>query len=207
MPSDSLGTLGSFMTKNKAFGAFVSWLSPPSEAISSAPARNANDQVTNLHQVHGRQLVGYLTAVYGNPDDAAEVTQETFYRMYDLLAAGHAIEQPRVWAYRVARNLMLDCLQKQRNEVVKAARFGLECPTLDTTTAEALLIDREVSLERQARLRKAFAILTETERHCVLSRGQGLSLREIADIVGLSTKRVSEVTCRAIEKMQRSVGV
>jgi RNA polymerase sigma factor (sigma-70 family) len=194
------------MTKIKAFGVVAAWLSRPTEALSTSQARNVGEQVTNLYQTHSRQLIGHLTAVYGNPDDAAEVAQQTYLRMYDLLAAGHTIDEPRIWAYRVSRNQMLDRLKKRKNDIVGAERFSEITPSLDTMTAEALLLARERSVERMALFRKAFAALTETERQCVYGRGQGLSLREVAGIVGLSTKRVSEVTGRAIQKMQRTIG-
>lgn len=191
------------MAKYKALGALARWVSPSSSKASLTAS--AHDKVTYFYQHHGRELVCTLTAVYGNPDDAAEVAQETYYRMFDHLVDGHRIEEPRLWAYRVSRNLMLDRLQARKNDVSKAEQLAKVSPCLETATAETILVARELSLHRQELLRRAFAGLSEIERQCVHGRGRGLKLREIAGLVGLSVQRVSEIVVGAIEKMQRTI--
>ena len=66
-------------------------------------------------------------------------------------------------------------------------------------TPEAMAMSRE----RHERVRAAMANLTDRQYQCVLLRSQGLKLREIAEMFGISGVTVAEACGRAMEKLGR----
>lgn len=185
---------------------------PPSawidrDALVQTPelARGPDEQVTAYFHEHAEPLYRYLCAVYRCDEDAEEVTQEAFLRLYEALASGERIENPRAWVYAVARRLMLNCRKRDRNEETKKTELARLVGDVDVTplgTPEAVLADQQ----RTDALRHALRTLPLVEKQCLYARAQGLKLREIGEMSGLDLRRVAEVISRAVQRLQRQIG-
>ena len=55
---------------------------------------------------------------------------------------------------------------------------------------------------RKQRIAMSLGNLNERERHCLLLRAEGLSYKEIADVVGISAKAVSVYLARGLKKFE-----
>jgi RNA polymerase sigma factor (sigma-70 family) len=191
------------MNRTRTLAPPADWLST-ADVEASADARNADELVTAHFHEHAEPLYRYLAGVYGSPLDAEEVTQEVFLRLYQALAAGVPIEQPRAWVFTVGRRLMIN--RWKHGRVENGARYGAAPIVPDSLcdpapTPEDRLADRR----RRAALRDAMLDLSAMERQCLYARAQGLKLREIGVLVGLDLRRVAEIIDHAVQRLQRHV--
>lgn len=126
----------------------------------------------------------------GSEADAEDVMQEVFLKLHGLRE-----EPASAWIYRVTVNLCLDHLRKRRMVV--------EVP--ETLVSRERDPEQELDLkERQRRLAVLIARLPERERACLVLRDlEGLSGREVAEVLECSEETVRTSIFRAKEKLRQ----
>ncbi len=138
-------------------------------------------------------LVLYVRQLVG-PGDAEDLVQVAFLRLYQQLVRRQSVENVRGWLYRVVHNLAIDHLRIQnRREWLLDQNVRPAGPT--AATAEEAIIRRQQIVQALSRL-------TDRERHCLLLRAEGLSYREIGQIVGTSAKAVGVYLARGLKKFE-----
>jgi RNA polymerase sigma-70 factor (ECF subfamily) len=157
---------------------------PSAEVIRRA---QCGDEAALSELVSSQQNYIYSIAmgIFRNPDDAAEMTQEAFIRLFRVLPTFRGDTRFTTWLYRLVVNLCYDELRYRRRRPLPA-EDGEEALSLVSETAswgdpegEALQSDT------QACVQAALQRLEEPYRLClVLYYFQGLKYREIADITG-----------------------
>jgi len=164
-------------------------------------AHSAAERVTASFLELGGGVQRYLFHACRHHQDAEELTQETFLRLYRALAASQEIENVRHWVFRVAHNLVIDRSKRKRRTLG-------ECDLSDDIrdvvpdprpTPEDALLKRG----REAAVRMAVSELTELQQRCFRLRAEGLTLREIAEVLDMDIRRVAEAIQRAIQNIQR----
>jgi RNA polymerase sigma-70 factor, ECF subfamily len=173
----------------------------------SAPvARSVEEQVA-LHFVElSPAILRYLSYACRHHGDAEEITQEVFLRLYRTLKANVPIDNVRHWAFRVARNLMIDRGGRLKRRAPHECELSYEmCDVIadPMPTPEQSLL----TATRDAQVRRAVKELPELQRRCVELRGEGLMLREIAELLDMDVRRVAEAIKRATRNIQKSLGV
>lgn len=139
---------------------------------------------SRLLDTHRDQVYGYALHFLRDPDDAADVTQETFMRLWH---SGPDPVGPRgeAWLLRVAYNLCVD--QARRRRTVRRTLGQADVEALDSVIDDSGRGDpeRDLLLERRRlRLHEALAGLTDETRGVVLMHYfQGLKLSEIAELL------------------------
>lgn len=63
---------------------------------------------------HHDAMFRYLTRIVGQPEQAADLVQETFLRAMKVLDPALLPAIPQAWLFRIASNLALDHLRRQR---------------------------------------------------------------------------------------------
>ena len=139
------------------------------------------------------------TAVYGlvlsylkHPQDAEDVTQDAFVRIWDTAASYRPQGKPMAWLLTVARNLALMRLRERgkTQELTDEEWSALPARAPDVTTE-----DRHV-------LRAALSLLSEQERQVVMLHAvTGLKHREIAQLLELPLATVLSKYRRALKKL------
>ncbi len=115
----------------------------------------------------------------GEREDIEELVQDTFVRAFASLDAFRGESSLRTWLFTIERRLMLD---RRRTERRQKAMVPIE-PADATTEYDAL--DSLLAEETESRVRKAVESLSPTQHEVFLLRvEQGLSYKEIADVVG-----------------------
>ena len=136
--------------------------------------------------------------------DAEDLTQEAFLRLYRHLQAGHGVDNVRAWIFRVARNLRIDAGRGSARHFAHATPAEWAAIQDARTDArpdpEAQLLDRE----RWEFLTDAMRGLTEKQRESLHLRAEGLTYREIAEVLGVSISTVVDAVRRALEKLGRT---
>ena len=149
------------------------------------------DTVTEFFELLREPLYRYLTAVFGDPAAAEDITQEVFLRLYRVLHAGQAVANVRCWAFRVAHNIAVN---QRKHDQFMSPLDGRSWEDVCTTLADTSL-DPEQLLLREERFRQIHAALgrlTLPERQCLFLRAEGLRYREVAEVLGVGVPTVNE---------------
>lgn len=141
----------------------------------------------------------YLLVLLGSPEEAEDLTQEVFLRLYGDLERGRGVKRVRAWIFRVAHNAAVDHWRKKRTPEDAPPAPVESCQTLRDPSpgAEEQMLRREDRLKLQA----AFGRLSRQERQCIWLRAEGLRYREIAGVLNLSISSVQTFLGRAIQKL------
>lgn len=168
-------------------------------AESDATELQLQSWVLELYDKLRVPLFRYLVCIGIPREEADEVLQETFLRAYKHLRGGGETGNFRSWIFRVAHNLAINQLKKQRRLSVGGLELcDLAPPVVDPSPdAEELLLRKE----RLRRICAAMKTLSATELQCVHLRAEGLRYREIADVMGCGVSTVADSLRRAIAKL------
>ncbi len=162
--------------------------------------REVFDELMIRFQEKALALAYYRT---GHREDALDIVQEAFVRMYAVLPKWKPRASLFTWLYRVIVNLAFDRARKQ----VRSGEVSLERlpPPADHRRAR----DPRVSLEGKEtgkRIREAVSALPEGQRDVfVLRHYGGLKLKEIAAARGCTVGAVKANLFQALGKLRREL--
>jgi RNA polymerase sigma-70 factor (ECF subfamily) len=149
-----------------------------------------------------KPLLRYLVCLGLSADEAQDVAQDAFLSLHRHLSAGGRQDNIRSWVFRVAHNAARNRQNRYERRFAGPLEGGLE-RAMDKPSPEQAVLEKE----RFRILRKAIALLTETERQCLLLRAGGLRYREIAEVLGISTSTVGDTVERATRKLAEKCNV
>jgi RNA polymerase sigma-70 factor, ECF subfamily len=173
-------------------------------SLVARAVRRDRDAFGQLYNLYFERVYRYARLKLGNPVEAEDVTAAVF------LSAWRAIDQFRPkhdasfagWLFRLAHNALVDRYRRMKPMVSLDAG-------LDEALAEQEVTSPEAALEWQltlAELHQALQQLTEEQREVVLLRFvEGLSAREVGDIMGKHEGTVRGMQFRAIEALRRAL--
>ncbi len=151
-------------------------------AILPRSKAHEHDAFERIMAIHERMVLGTAYRLLGRMEDAQDAAQEVFLRLYRNL--GRIEGDPKPWLYRVTVNICND--HYRRRTLVAEPDERRADPGPDPE--RALAMD-----ERKRLLMEGLQTLAERERAAVVLREvEGLSTREVAEILG-----VEEVTVRS----------
>ena len=133
---------------------------------------------TELVERHAAALARFAASL-GERDEIEELVQDTFVRAFQALDGFRSDSSLRTWLFTIERRLILD---RRRASTRRHARlsFGEADATVEHTALDAVVAE-----ETEARLQRAIARLSPTQREVfVLRVAEGRSYREIAEIAG-----------------------
>lgn len=145
-------------------------------------------------------------------EEARDLTQETFIRVYKGLGRFRREARFETWLFQIATNLYRNALRHKetRKRAPELPATSLpeppaEAPELADPAAEAPL-DRVLAKERQHRLRQAIAQLPPQMRTTLALRiDQELSYREIAAVMKLSVETVKAHLLQARRRLRQTL--
>lgn len=168
------------------------WLSN----TNSTPSDPLEEEVVALYTDLRTPVLRYLAALGLPIHDGEDILQETFFALYQHLAAGKPRDHIRGWIFRVARNLALKRFSRQDLQLSPIAELTLE---------ESRFNPEQLAVRQQqdAAVRRVVNALPDLDRQCLLLRAEGLRYREIASVLDVSLGSVSLALARALEKLAR----
>lgn len=162
----------------------------------SGQAASANEPaalIEALYVEHFSAIYRYLIFTGSNAADADEIVQEAFLRLFQALRNGQKIERPKQWLVAVAHNFRLSQVEKTARTAEADVRYQIgESPTQEETLIQE---------ERLLRVKSAMARLTSRQQTYLHLRAEGLRLKEIAEIHGVTIQSVAEACARAIQTL------
>jgi RNA polymerase sigma-70 factor (ECF subfamily) len=135
----------------------------------------------------------------GNPDDAADVTQDVYLRVVRKLGGFRHEASFTTWLNRVTTNVAMSALKRRTRRItVEGGAVPAEARDLAPGPAE-----RAESVALARRLEQLVARLPETQRQVLVLRDiYGQSTDEVADAMGISPGAVKVRLFRARERLK-----
>jgi RNA polymerase sigma-70 factor (ECF subfamily) len=154
----------------------------------------ANEFVVLLHPV----LYRYFLAQTGNPAQAEDLMQECWVRIHRGRSSYRPGEPVLPWAFSIARHTKIDEYRKDTARIRReAAVAGPGEPTVDPRRALEQRIETATILSRLHELpegqREVFMML----------KVQGMSVDDVADVIGSSRSAVKQKAYRAYETLRK----
>jgi RNA polymerase sigma-70 factor (ECF subfamily) len=184
--------------------ASVSAAAHPRSFPDSSKASPLEEEVVSLFDQLRDRLLRYLLSLGLPAADSEEIVQEVFLALFQHLQRGKPRHNLRGWVFQVAHNLAL----KQRNVTRRNRQTLLE---YSGTSAENFFVDRAPSPEdqlagtqRYVRLLSVLQALPEQDRRCLTLRAEGLTYREIAQVLDISLGAVSLSLARSLARFARA---
>lgn len=151
-----------------------------------------------------KRIYNLLLRMVNDPEEAADLTQDTFVRAYRAFGRFRGDSQPYTWLYRIAVNIGRDHLAKRgrirKHEIEISAMEGeAEDPThwepVDTSASPE---DQLIQQEMKQQIAQAIEQMPSDYREIILLREyEELSYEQIAQTLGISLEAVRSRLARA----------
>lgn len=167
-----------------------------------AAQRGNHAAFEQLVHAHDRAVLGLALRLTGSESDAQDIHQEAFLKAYNNLGGFRFECSFSTWIYRIASNVCLDHLRRNRSRTEKSAT---------EVDVDLLSDDRPVNNPERELLRqelgnhivRALRRLTPRERMVFeLKHFQGLKLRAVSEILNSSEGSVKTSLFRATQKLR-----
>ena len=192
----------------------TSMATQPDEAtLIRAAQRGDADAFESLVRSYDQNVLRIAMNLLRSPEDARDVYQEAFLRVYRNLASFRFDCSFHTWLYRIVTNICLDCLRKRK--VRREESNVVETPEGPMDRMENFAEDGPGSdPERHAwntqlhdKIDRALTELSPRERMVFeLRHYQGLRLRNIGEMLGTSEEAAKNCLFRATQKMRSVLG-
>lgn len=165
------------------------------DRLLSYVAAGDEEAFHRLYESTARAVYGYILSYVKNPQDAEEVMQETYLKVWTLADSYVSQGKPMAWLFTIARNL---CLMRFRQQ-----KYQADISIYDLEDQEPGEVCREIEMapEKMALL-AALSQLKEEDRQIVLLHETGgMKHREIASSLEIPLATVLSKYNRAIRKL------
>jgi len=166
-----------------------------------------------LVRTHDHQVLRMAYNLLHSEEDARDVYQEAFLRVYRNLPKFRFDCSFSTWLYRIVSNLCLDHLRKRKVRQEEPSTFEGESGQVDRlqfVAEERADVDpqrRFQSAEVNSRIQEVLAELTPRERVVFEMRHyQGMRLRAIGEALGVTEEAAKNCLFRATHKMRAALG-
>jgi RNA polymerase sigma-70 factor (ECF subfamily) len=196
-----------------AAGAIGARLSPQVDSLIRAAQRGDQEAFEQLVRAYDQSVLRLAMNLLRSPEDARDVYQEAFLRVYRNLHAFRFDCSFHTWLYRIVTNICLDQLRKRKvrkeeSSVVETSEGPID--RMEAFEEDAAESDPERSMwNRQLKLKieNALQDLTPRERMVFeLRHYQGLRLRNIGEMLGTTEEAAKNCLFRATQKMRSVLG-
>ncbi len=165
-------------------------------------AQGDQDAFAQLLELHQNKVYGLTLRLTGSPEDAMELTQETFFNAWRGLPNFHFESKFSTWLYRLATNATIDFLrrEKRRKSLTVTSLSAEDDPQrlLDIPDRRFTPQDELERKEFQAAVRRGLEQLSDEHRQVLVLRElNGLSYAEIAQVLGIEEGTVKSRISRA----------
>lgn len=188
-------------------------LSPQIDSLIRAAQKGDQDAFETLVRTYDQSVLRLAMNLLRSPEEARDVYQEAFLRVYRNLENFRFDCSFHTWLYRIVTNICLDHLRKRkvRKEESPTVETG-EGPLdrMDGFEEESAHANPERTMWNQQlreRIEGALNRLTPRERMVFEMRHyEGLRLRNIGEILGTTEEAAKNCLFRATQKMRAELG-
>jgi RNA polymerase sigma-70 factor (ECF subfamily) len=182
-------------------------------AVIRAAQGGDSEAFAQLVRSYDQQVLRMALNLLRSPEDARDIYQEAFLRVYRNLPKFRFDCSFSTWLYRIVANLCLDQIRKRKVRKEEAAAAPVEGGEVDRFQFVAERrpeVDPQrqlLSAEVHSRIQEVLAKLTARERLVFEMRHfQGMRLRSIGEALGVTEEAAKNCLFRATQKMRAALG-
>jgi RNA polymerase sigma-70 factor, ECF subfamily len=157
-----------------------------------------------LVELYQHRLVAVMHHLVGNAEEAEDLAQEVFLRIYKVRHKYRPQAKFSTWLFTIANNLALNVLRSRQRKPSIPLNLRDSGP-LGHNSADKLVrdgerqpVERMQERELAALVQQAISQLNERQRMAViLNKFEDMNYAEIAEVMELSTKAVKSLLSRA----------
>jgi RNA polymerase sigma-70 factor (ECF subfamily) len=155
--------------------------------------------LSTIYNQYAQKIYVYFYHRLGDRQLAEDLTGDVFVRVVEAADTSRFADTSLSgWLYRIAHNLLVDHLRKRREEAALPEQLPLRSDEEPTAVTERKLA--------QDRLRQALEKLTEDQRQVIILRfGEGLTAREVAQVMGKQENAIWQLQHRALNNLRRAL--
>ncbi len=154
---------------------------------------------SELFRKHSKDLHDFLYYKYGKENNPKDLVQEAFLKLWNNCHKV-ALEKARSFLFTVANNQMLNELSKKKTVL----NYTLQKPKHHTIESPEYIMEGNEYMDT---LQRAIENLTEAQRTTfLLNRIEGKKHKEIAEMLGISSKAVEKRIYTTLNILRRQVG-
>ena len=185
----------------------------PDVALMLSVRDGSPEAFAQLMELHQDRLLGVLVNWSGNRQEAEDLAQEVFLRVYQTRQRYRAKARFNTWLYTIASNLLRN--HRRNNRLRHAASlpasesgpFGAVRSLSQGAPVEMAPADRAQREEVAETVRRAVAGLQERQRLAVLlNKFEDRSYLQIAEVMGMTEKGVKSLLARARSNLRDTLG-
>ena len=149
-----------------------------------------------LLETYKNRIYTLIYRLVGNEQDAFDVAQKTWMKVYRNLPHFQGRSQFATWIYRIAVNASMDFLRRKQGNLIPLDEIG-EREGKEKTE------DLVLSLETQGEIQTLILQLPRNYKEVLILRDmEGFSYEEIADYLGIAAGTVKSRLSRARERLR-----
>jgi RNA polymerase sigma-70 factor (ECF subfamily) len=168
--------------------------------VSHPPVTSDADGQTQFIQQNLRRIFLLIYRIVGNPDDAQDLTQETFIKALQRQGQLKDLEKSAHWLSRIAANTAIDFLRRNKKYSFSDISRVTDSLSSNYENAEQSLLRGE----RWLHLDGGLATLTERERTALILRDlEDIPADEVASQMNCSMATVRSHIANARAKFKR----
>src|SRR5207253_2467768 len=157
---------------------------------------------TEIYERYSSRIYNFAYRFLRNAEAAEDATQEVFVKMLKHANQFHGDAKLSTWLFSITANWCRDYLRKADNKAKEAEDVLISLPAPADQAPDRNLERRQ----DEQMIQKALSALTPEQREAILlSRYQGLSYAEIAQISGCSEGAVKTRVFRAMETLKKAL--
>jgi RNA polymerase sigma factor (sigma-70 family) len=153
-------------------------------------AMHPSQAAEELFEQHGAAVYRFATVLLHHHQDAEDVVQETFLKLFHHLSVGGSIANLRGWLFTVAVNAARDRQRRRARWIPWAQAYDRHVPPPQLPDEDG---------QRRA-AREALHRLPERDRLLLALRAQALSYRDIAAAARIRPSSVGRLLARALDR-------
>ena len=155
---------------------------------------------SEIYDRYSGRIYNFAFRFLKNSEAAEDATQEVFVKMLKHANQFHGDAKLSTWLFSITANWCRDFLRKADNKSKESEDVLISLPAPSELAPDRNLERRE----SERRVQRALQSLTAEQREAILlSRYQGLSYAEIAQIAGCSEGAVKTRVFRAMETLKK----
>ena len=155
---------------------------------------------------HHSKIYGLAYRMLGNPEDAADATQETFLEAYKSVKTFQFQSQFGTWLYRIGINTCQQYIRKSQANDRKLTAYTREAEIRGAASENDSPERATIQTEQNEVVQEAISQLPPKQREVVtLYYMQHLKYREIAEILKCSEGTVASRLNQALKNLKRKL--
>jgi len=170
------------------------------EQLAEAALRGDRHSLGRLVERYQKQVIVLAYRLVGNWEDAKDVAQESFVKLITRLGSYRGESSFRTWFYRIVVNKSIDHRRKRMSRPHPVSVLSPEDLAAVSGGSDGVFEDSHI-LNLESLLEK----LSPNQRIAlVLRHYEGLSLREVAGVLGCAETTARGHIFRALKKIRES---